>query len=352
MKNNKIGKVLTIIMTASMILSLGACSNGSYANSKYITLAKYEGVQIQNADIAVTDEELAGEIEYILNDYAENVKYTEGIVQDGDVANIDYVGTVDGEAFSGGADTDSDLEIGSGSFIDGFEDGLIGVQVGDTVSLELTFPTNYADSDGNLSDLAGKNAVFTVTVNYITRAVAPEFTDEFVISLSLSYTTTAEYESYIKDELYQYKLNNAVWEKIIAETVLINYPDSLQEKIDTVREYYEYYQTYYGYATFNEFTVAALDQTEEEFDAWNLAQNQEYVMQEMISQSIAELEDLSLTEEEIQAGYENYASYYGYETVDELLEAYEEDSIQANLLINKVQEYVTGKAVVINVEGE
>lgn len=352
MKKNKIGKVLTIIMITAIALSLAACNTDNYENSKYITLAKYEGIQIQDADIAVTDEELASEIEYILNDYAEDVKYTEGTVQDGDVANIDYVGTIDGEAFSGGADTGSDLEIGSGSFIDGFEDGLVGVEVGDTVVLELTFPTNYADSEGNLSDLAGKNAVFTITVNYITRAVAPEFTDEFVKSLSLSYTTTAEYESYIKDELYQYKLNNAVWEKIIAETVLVKYPDSLQEKIDTVREYYEYYQTYYGYETFNEFTVAALEQTEEEFDAWNLAQNQEYVMQEMISESIAKLEDLALTEEEIQTGYENYASYYGYASVDELLEAYEEESIQANLLINKVQDYVTGKAVIINVEGE
>jgi trigger factor len=352
MKKNKIGKVLTIIMTALMVLSLSACNNGNYENSKYITLAKYDGVQIEHADIAVTDEELASEIEYVLNDHSEDVKYTEGIVQDGDIANIDYVGTVDGQAFSGGADTDSDLEIGSGSFIDGFEDGLIGVEVGETVALELTFPTNYKDSEGNLSDLAGKNAVFTVTVNYITRAIAPEFTDEFVKTLGLSYTTTAEYESYIKDELYKYKLNNAVWEKIIAETVLIKYPDTLQKKIDTVREYYEYYQTYYGYNTFNEFTVAALDQTEEEFDAWNLAQNQEYVMQEMISQSIAELEELSLSDDEIQAGYEKYAAYYGYESVEKLLEAYEEDSIKANLLINKVQEYVTGKAVVMNAEGE
>ena len=131
-------------------------------------------VQVASAQ-QVTDEEIDSEIAdsfYYLEDYDDLVvKKEEGTVENGDNVNIDYVGKKDGEAFEGGTAEGQDLVIGSGSFIDGFEEGLIGKEIGSTVDLNLTFPEDYG-----VEELNGADVVFTVTINYVSQM--PEITDE------------------------------------------------------------------------------------------------------------------------------------------------------------------------------
>jgi trigger factor len=165
-----------------------------YTALDYVTLGEYKGLNVSLEEMKVTDEDVEDEIAYNmrLSEIYESLE--EGTVHDGDVANIDYEGKLDGEAFDGGTAKGYDLEIGSGTFIDGFEDGLIGVAVGDTVDLTLTFPENYSNED-----LAGQETVFTVTVNEIKRT--PELTDEHAETLSDGeYTDAASYRASVRED--------------------------------------------------------------------------------------------------------------------------------------------------------
>ena len=160
-----------------------------------VTLGEYLGVEVVNNVTAVSDEEVDAYIEYMMSMYSNKEEITDrDVVENGDIANIDYEGKKDGAAFEGGTAAGYDLVIGSGSFIPGFEEGLVGVKKGETVDLELTFPENYGTED-----LAGAEVVFTVTVNGIYQEVATEFNDEFVAGMGIENVSTAEeYRAYMK----------------------------------------------------------------------------------------------------------------------------------------------------------
>src|SRR5665648_744326 len=127
------------------------------------------------------------------------VKSNTGKIENGDIANIDFEGKLDGVAFEGGTSKAYDLNVGAGQFIPGFEEGLIGVETGKTVDVNVTFPKDYASKE-----LAGKPVVFTVKVNSISRPVTPEYNLDFVKANS-KFTTIEEYEAGIKQELLQKK---------------------------------------------------------------------------------------------------------------------------------------------------
>ncbi|MDE7257698.1 MAG: FKBP-type peptidyl-prolyl cis-trans isomerase, partial [Lachnospiraceae bacterium] len=134
---------------------------------------------------------------YILPNYTTTEEVTGRAVENGDTANIDFVGYIDGEAFDGGTGTGYDLTIGAHQFIDGFEDGLIGVNIGETVSLNLKFPDPYERNP----DLAGVPVIFEVTVNSISKQVTPELNDEFVQTLGIEGCKT---EKDLRDYVYNY----------------------------------------------------------------------------------------------------------------------------------------------------
>lgn len=131
-------------------------SNGDLNIFDYVDLGDYKGIELTKSITKVTDDEVTNEME----SKAVELTGSDVTVEDGDTAIIDFVGKLNGVAFDGGTASNYELEIGSGSFIDGFEDGLIGVKKGDTVDLNLTFPESYPSTE-----LAGKDVVFTVTVN-------------------------------------------------------------------------------------------------------------------------------------------------------------------------------------------
>ena len=159
--------------------------------SKYVTIGQYKGLSLDKTVEAVTDDMVDGRIKEELQNKAEEV--TEGSVQIGDVVTINYVGTKDGVAFDGGTATDAQLTLGTGQFIDGFEDCVVGHNIGDTFDLDLTFPENYGNED-----LAGQAVVFTVTLKGISQTDVPELTDEFVQSVSDTSKTVEEYKKEIK----------------------------------------------------------------------------------------------------------------------------------------------------------
>lgn len=163
--------------------------------SKYVKLGDYKGLEVTYPSVlAVTDEEVQENIQYELEENTDYKEIKDRAAKEGDIVNIDYKGTIDGEEFDGGTDSGYDLEIGSQDFLEEFENSLVGKNAGETTTFTLTFPEDY---DQNV---AGKEAEFTVKINSISEAVTPEYNEEFVKSVS-EYETIEEYEASVKKQL-------------------------------------------------------------------------------------------------------------------------------------------------------
>ena len=168
-----------------------------------VTLGKYKGVQVTKIDTTVTDEEVEAALEKEQQKNSRTVTVTDRPVANGDTAVIDFEGFVDGVAFEGGKGENHPLEIGSHSFIDTFEDQLVGKNTGDEVEVNVTFPKEY-----HAEDLAGKPAVFKVKINEIKTKELPELNDEFASDVS-EFETLEEYKESVKKNLEETKENNA-----------------------------------------------------------------------------------------------------------------------------------------------
>lgn len=213
----------------------------SFTPSDYVTLADYTEIVVNEADIQPTEEALQAKIDEFTTSYAP----ADYEAKDGDTVNIDYVGKKDGVAFDGGTAQGYDLTLGSDSFIDGFEDGLIGTKAGDQVSLDLTFPEDY-----HSEELAGAAVVFDVTVNSIKPAEPVEYTDELVAA-NTEFSTTEAYNEYLKDQIKESNKSQASSQAIMnLGDFTGEYPEGLQNY------YYDYYiqlfSTYYGEETLAE----------------------------------------------------------------------------------------------------
>ena len=225
-----------------------------YDISDYLEIKdeKYKDIKVQVPPAQkVTDEEVKAEIEnafQYLEDYDDLVdKKTTGVVADGDTVNIDYVGTKDGEEFDGGSAEGYDLEIGSGSFIDGFEEGLVGKKIGSELDLNLTFPEDYG-----VEELNGADVVFHVTLNYV--AEMPELTDDLASKLSGGeYSTVDEYVESVRADLQsgydeEYK-NNAYSQIMLALNDLYSPEEYPEENIEyIIKKLMEQYREKYGYS--------------------------------------------------------------------------------------------------------
>lgn len=212
---------------------------------KFITLGEYKGLELTKTVTSVTDEEVESKVTSDLSSSAEEV--ADATVEDGDIANIDYEGKVDGTAFDGGSAEGYDLTIGSGSFIDGFEDQLIGFKTGETKDITVTFPEDYGNEELN-----GKDAVFTVTVNSIKRA-PKEITDEWVAANS-SFKTVDEYKANAKSELEKSyessalsSMQNEAFGQVYNSSSFLQYPQAMvDEYTELMKQTYESYASYYG----------------------------------------------------------------------------------------------------------
>jgi trigger factor len=243
---------------------------------------------------------------------------TEGVVEDGDLVNIDYVGTKDGEAFDGGTADNYDLEIGSGSFIDGFEEGLIGQEIGDTVELPLSFPEDYWNED-----LAGAEVIFTVTINAVKKL--PELTDEIAGKVSEGkFKTLAEYEESVRamlQENYDMEAKTEKYTALMNQLVQMYKPDGYpQEYID-----------YYVKSNLQQFRSEAkmYGMELEEYLSSNYGVDVDYITgyfteyakslltQDMILGTIAEKNGISITDAELDEIIAEYAEQYGI-SVEEL----------------------------------
>lgn len=318
-----------------------------YKALDYVTLGEYKGLKVTLASTAVTDEEIDSEISSRLtqNDKVETLE--EGTVENGDIANIDYEGMKDGVAFDGGTDKGYDLSIGSGTFIEGFEDGLVGKKVGETVDLNLTFPENYGSEE-----LAGQDVVFHVTINSIKRT--PELTDELAAEISDSeFKTVEEYRADVEKTLKEQKEStresgktNDLMTQVYNNATINSYPEDLVAFI--VQQYVDYYTQYAESSemSLSDFIQQNLQTTEEEFNTQMEEMAKQSLRQEMLLKAIAEVEELTLSEEEYETRAKTYVEQMGLADVAALEEQYGKKLVETNLLLDKALELVEDSAVV------
>ncbi|MBO5200165.1 MAG: FKBP-type peptidyl-prolyl cis-trans isomerase [Clostridia bacterium] len=301
------GKIILIVALAVCVLAAAISapfiiksfsSDGMYYKynmEKYMTVGDYS-TEV-DTDSAYYKEMYA---EYYDQTFGTTLSYkkTEGVVADGDVVNIDYTGKKDGVAFEGGTDTGYDLTIGSNSFIDGFEEGLVGVAIGSTVDLNLTFPTNY-----HSADLAGKAVVFTVKVNYVT-AYKPA--DEENVK-EYGFDSLADYEKAAADFAAQYCIYNNIYKA----TTVNKYPDKeLKLSFDSEVAYYKQVaqQNNMSYEDF----IVANGMTVDSFETY-LKDNyiKPSIMADMLNYYILQVNDQKLTAQEIEDTRADLEEQYG-----------------------------------------
>ncbi len=297
-----------------------------YKVEKYVKLNDYMNMTVElSQDYSVTDEAIQSYIEYLMSQYPSYEVSDKKTVESGDIVNIDYVGKVDGEEFSGGSATGQHLTIGSGTFIDGFEDGLIGVNVGDTVDLNLKFPDNYT----NNTDLAGKDVVFTVTVNSIDtekEMTYDDLTDEYVSeNFASSGITTVDglksaVSSSLEQQVYSNKMSeiqSGVLSKLLEECE-VTLPDGLlDQRISeykarvnkAVEESGESFEDYMG-------------MTEDDFNDQVSDYIEESLKQELILEAIVKDQNISISEKNFETFVDSYVSQYGISDRDTFYEEY------------------------------
>ncbi len=318
--------------------------------SDYVKLADYTGATITTERTAVSDEDVEEQIDSILENYGELVEVDRAI-EEGDTANIDYVGTRDGVAFDGGSATGFDLEIGSGRFIEGFEEGLIGHKKGEKVSLNLKFPETYFNTD-----LAGADVVFDVTVNAVKAMQKAEFTDEFVVGLGATdndgntITTVDDFRAYIRSymeeseetaykqavqgEALQYLMDNSTF----AEPL----PEEMEKRLeDMIRNVFTSYANMYG-MQIEDFMTSVYGSAEGQYEQDIKDAASEYQKQLLIIQALAEQEKIELSDADFEKEMEDQAASSGM-TIDEFKDAVDTEALREDLIGEKVLEFLYGK---------
>lgn len=308
------------VLFSALLLSLVACGKKEkesevktedYNVDDYvIELADYKGVEYKKEKIEVTDEEIKAVLDELRSRYPE--KIMEGTIQKGDVANIDFTGKKDGVAFDGGTSKGFSLEIGSGRFIPGFEDGLIGHKVGETVDLNLKFPEDYHEER-----LKGAEVVFTVTINHI-EAPAKEVTDEMV-SRNTEFKTVKEYEEKNRKDILENKKIRAgikeqteVLTKVIKASTIKMVPKKLKDLY--LQEYNGFYETRAKEAnvTLEEYVKTAMQIDMDTFQKNAEKFAEEMGEQKLIIDAIVKKENIEFNEEEYQIELEEYYQNSGY----------------------------------------
>lgn len=350
MKKKMLSLCLVAVLTTGAVLTMTGCRDkvpySGYNFDEYVKVGEYKGLEYKKINVSVSDAEIEEEIESRLQAAAETTSVKSGIVEEGDVINVAFEGKIDGKTFEGGSSDSYDITVGTTPMIDGFVEGLIGQEVGETVTLDLQFPEDYGKEDLN-----GKDVVFTVTINSKKVQQIPEYNLDFVKNNS-EYESLSDYESAVEEALLTEKREvektdrqGILWEQIVEDSELIAYPKEKDALMET---------------TLNSFKKAAAA-AEKEWNAYlkeigyteeslmeeitSYAENK--VFQELIIYSIADAEGLKVTNDEYetymqdiltQSGYdeESFQQYYGT-TIQEYCE---QEGLRSSMLLNKVMDKV------------
>lgn len=352
----KLAGILAVAMAMTVLAGCGS-DNATVDNAnvalkdmevdKYVTLGEYKGLEVTVPKTEVSDEDV---LSWMQSQYDANVTRETGGITDraaelGDTVNIDYEGKKDGVAFSGGTAQGSNLTLGSGQFIAGFEDGLVGVMPGETVDLNLTFPENYGSAD-----LAGQDVVFTVTVNFI---LPTEMKDDVVAAMGYEgVSTVAEFETYARNYLeesaaaqYENSIASYVLEAFmnsctfneVPQTMVDKYEQNARTNITSIASMYGLDADTYTYYVY-----------QSDFETFVTTYAQDAVEQDIAFQAVANQENLNITDEELDAELQELADYYGFASIEELVGDADKEDYRISFLYDRILDFLVENAVVTN----
>ena len=324
-----------------------------------VKLGDYKGITLDLKKTEVTDADVEDSLKSAYSQNPNMKEVTDRAIESGDTANIDFVGKYADtkEEFQGGAGQGYDLVIGSGSFIDGFEDGLIGVKKGETVDLNLTFPEDYG-----AADLAGKDVIFTVTVNSI-KVADTEPSDEWVKGLGLEDVENMDqFRAHLRAELeadadtqYNEDLKNAAVEMVADNATVDDIPEKLYNRyyiqmVDSLKSYVQ--QIYYTYGvqvSETEYVQTVMQNnglTGTPEDYLNDLANQQ-TKRIMVLQAIANKEGIEVSQETIdkyiQEDYDNYFNS-SYSTIDEFKATFDTEDYREQIMAEQVADFLVENA--------
>ncbi len=347
--------VVTVLSLTMAAIFLTGCSQkyqGITVKAKdYVTLGTYTGVEASVANKPITDELIEESILAVLAKNPKLVEVTDrDVAENGDIVNLDFKGTKDGVAFEGGTAAGQYLEIGSGSTIPGFEDGIIGKKVGETFTVPMQFPESYPEPT-----LAGQDVEFEMTLNGIYCEEVPELNDETIQSLNIGYNTVAELSDYMRTYLqdqYDQNAKAAVWQKVNEDCTFGTLPTELYDAnytmlMDEVKNYAE---NYYG-VDLNTY-IENTGFTPEEFAEATKSQAEALTKETLVCYAIAEEQGFTITEEDIQTYANEHAGDFGFQTGADFIKQYGMGGVERYLMAEKVQLYLMETAVIIEAANE
>ena len=291
-----------------------------------VVLGDYKGLEVPKSDLEVTEEEIAGELKREQENNSRSIDVDDRAVMDGDKVTLDFEGSVDGEAFEGGKGTDYPLTIGSGAFIPGFEEQLVGAEIGQEKEVNVTFPENY-----QAKELAGKAAVFKCTVKKIEMKELPELNDDFAKDVS-EFDTLEEYKADIKKNLEEKKADaakrsreDAAVEKAI-ENASMEIPDAMLEtQVDQMLDDFARRIQAQGLSMeqYMQFTGATQDAMREQMKP----QAMKRIQTRLVLEKIAEAENIQISDERLDEEIAKMAEMYKMEAdkLKEMMGDYEKD---------------------------
>ena len=312
-----------------------------------VTLGQYKGVKVDKADLEVTEEEVTAEIDKERDKNSRTVDVTDRAVKDGDIATIDFEGFMDGVAFEGGKGSDYPLTIGSHAFIPGFEEELIGAQIGVETEVNVTFPEDY-----QAEELAGNPAVFKCTVKRLQEKQLPELDEDFVGEVSEESDTVEEYREEIRKKLEKRKTDeakavkeDAVVDAIIADAKM-DIPEAMIEtqQRQMVQDYAQRMQSQgISMEQYMQFTGMTGDMLLEQVKP----QVMKKIQSRLVLEAVAAAEGIQVTEEEIAEELKTMGEAYQMEPekVEELLGENGREQVKGDIRVRKAADFVVENAV-------
>lgn len=352
----KISCILALTLGMTTLSGCGGKVAGVDVNgmiSRYSTfceLGEYKGIEYNEQKTVVTDEMIQAEIDDLIDQYSTSENLTTGTANNGDTVNIDFVGKIDGVEFEGGSTEGAgyDLTLGEGRFIPGMEDKIVGHNVGDTFDINVTFPTDYY-----MADMAGKEAVFSVTINHIVKVTKPEYNDAFV-AVNTEQKTVAEYEENLKKTMTEYYASSdesfnksTIMDIVLGNANVTEYPEKdMKELINGVIENVQKEADESGY-DFGLYVTSVYGMaSEENFRSYLAEQAKDYMKEKIVICAIAKQENIKVTKDDVKEIKEKIMENTGL-SEKELKEQYPNKDLVYYALSEKVYQFLldNGKGV-------
>lgn len=317
-----------------------------------VELGQYKGIEVEKVEVAISDHEVNHQLEHLQEDNARWISIEDRSVQKGDMVILDYAGSVDGVAFEGGTAERQTLEIGSGSFIPGFEEQLVGINLEEERDIKVTFPEDY-----HAEDLKGKEAIFHVKIHEIKEKELPELDDDFAKDVS-EFSTLEEYKADLKSKLQESaeqdaknQMENQLLRKI-TDNASVDIPDvMLESEIDNMLQDMDMRMRYSGMDLQNylQMTNTSMEDLRAQYkdSAYNRVKTQ------LVLEAVTKAEGITVSDEDREAEYKKMADQYKME-VDEIKKTFSanEAYMDSSILVQKTVDMLMESAVLVEPSSE